>query len=395
MKTNLHDYSYFSKTQRNGFFALVCIILLIFFLCNSWLIAPDKTTTDFSEFEEDIAVFESAKNNNIPKSYEEVTSKKIVPSSSNSAPELFEFNPNTVSKEELIRLGISSSVATTFIKYRNTGAKFYKKEDLKKIYGIKAADYKRLEPYINIPKKKPSTKKPTKVLEKSKPKPKQLTPFDFNPNIATKETLLELGLSPKIAQTVLNFRSKGGKFWKKEDFKRIYGLTEKDYATLAPFINIPKEEFKKVKKIASLENIPKEFATTDLIKIDINNSSVEDWQKLNGVGEFTAKRIVNFRDKLGGYTSIEHIKETWNVPDSVIDKIAHQLIESPIVNKIPINSITADELKLHPYVKRKEAYVIVNFRTNHGNYANIEDLKKVGALTPFFIERITPYLSFE
>lgn len=389
MKTNLRDFLYYSKTQRNGFFALICIVLIIFFLSNSWSNTSKKAATDFSEFEEDIAAFEKEKNKNIPKSYDEVSLKKKVPRSSISALELFEFNPNTVSKDELIQLGLSSSVATTFLKYRNTGAKFYKKEDVLKIYGIKQADYKRLEPYINIPRKKPTSKKYPKALDK--PQTKQLTPFDFNPNVASKETLLNLGLSPKIAQTVINFRSKGGKFWKKQDFKRIYGLTESDYVTLEPFINIPKKEFKDVQK----NPVPKEYETPELIKIDINNSTVEDWQKLNGIGEFTAKRIVNFRDKLGGFTSVEHIKETWNVPDSVIDKVANQLIESPLINKIPINTITADELKLHPYVKRKEAYVIVNFRRNHGNYTNVEDLKKVKALTPFFIERIAPYISFE
>jgi len=389
MKTNLRDFLYYSKTQRNGFFVLICIVLIIFFLSNSWSNISKKTATDFSEFEEDITAFEEAKNKTIPTSYDEVPLKNTVPRSSISEPELFEFNPNTVSKEELIRLGLSSSVATTFVKYRNTGAKFYKKEDIKKVFGIKPSDYKRLEPFIKIQPNKQITKPRPKTSTKLKPK--QLTPFVFNPNIASKETLLDLGLSSKIAQTVINFRNKGGEFWKKQDFKRIYGLTENDYSTLEPFIKIPKKEFKDAKKTPT----PKEYETTELIKIDINNSTVEDWQKLNGVGEFTAERIVNFRDKLGGFTSIEHIKETWNVPDSIINKIANQLIESPLISKIPINAITADELKLHPYVKRKEAHLIVNFRRNHGNYTKIEDLKKVKALTPFFIERITPYISFE
>lgn len=383
MKTNAQDFLYFSKTQRNGFFALICILLIIFFLSKNWSNTSNKTVTDFSEFEKDITAFEK-QHKNLPSSYEDI------PPTSKSAPELFTFNPNTVSKNELIKLGLSPSVATTFIKYRSTGAKFYKKEDFKKVYGIKAADYKRLEPFINISTtKKSPIKKPRKIVER--PKPKLLTPFDFNPNIASKETLLDLGLTPKVAQTIINFRNKGGSFWKKQDFKRIYGVTETDYTTLEPFINIPKTESNKFEKT----NTPKEITETNLIKVDINNSTVDDWKKLNGIGEFTAKRIVTFRDKLGGFTSIEHIKETWNVPDSVIDKIANQLIESPLISKVLINTISADELKLHPYVKRKEAYVIVNFRTNHGNYENIEDLKKVRALTPLFIEQMTPYISFE
>jgi len=87
------------------------------------------------------------------------------------------------------------------------------------------------------------------------------------------------------------------------------------------------------------------------IKIDINRSSVEDWKQLKGIG-------------------------------------------APILKKIPINTISAEALLLHPYIKKKQAYLIVNYRTNHGQYNQLEDLEKVKALTPDFIKRIAPYLSF-
>ena len=131
------------------------------------------------------------------------------------------------------------------------------------------------------------------------------------------------------------------------------------------------------------------------LKIDINRSSIEDWKQLKGIGEITAKRIVNYRDKLGGFISIDQLKTTYNIADSVIDKVAHQLIISPILNKIPINTISAETLLLHPYIKKKQAYLIINYRTNHGQYTQLEDLEKVKALTPDFIKRIAPYLSFD
>jgi len=387
MKMRLRNYLYFSKTQRNGFVIVICFILLLFLLPNILSDYLSKPATNFSEFKEDVIEFEQENTR-----LEENNIEAEIPI------QLFSFDPNTVTEEDLIKLGIKPSVATTFIKYRNAGAKFYNKEDIKRVYGITESDYSRLAPYIQIKQKIPKNPKP-KVKEQPKiveqPLPKQLTPFAFNPNDATKETLLDLGLSDKVVQTVLNFRSKGGKFWKKQDFKKIYGLSEKNYLTLAPFIEISPSEPITPKSELIPNDIPQSFSTPIAIKVDINNSNVEDWKKLKGIGEITAKRIVNFRDKLGGFTSLEQIKMTYNVPDSVIDKVATQLIISPIPNKIQINTISVEDLRLHPYIKTKQAHVIINYRTNHGPYRGIDDLYKIKALKPETIERIQPYLSFE
>lgn len=382
MKTNLKDYAYFSKSQVKGIFLLAGLILSIFILSpfiSKLSIAPK---TNFSAFKKEISEFEKAlkntNNGNFP----------VTP--------LFDFNPNTISKETLISFGLSTSVANTFVNFRNKGFLFDKKEDLKKVYGITKADYQRLSPYIKIPKSKSTYtqksvfKKVTKV-----PKQKKITPFSFNPNEANKATFLSLGLSPKVVQTILNYRKSGAKFRRKEDFQKIYGLTNKEYLTLAPFIEIPKKISTITKKTFIPKNIPQNFKGVTSIKIDINRSSIEDWKQFKGIGEITAKRIVNFRDKLGGFTSIHQLKSTYNVADSVIDKIAAQLIISPIPNKMAINTISAESLQLHPYVSRKQAYLIVNYRTNHGNYEQIGDLEKVKALSSAFIQRIAPYLNFE
>ena len=390
MKTHFQDYFYYSKTQRNGLLILICLIMLTYFLSSILSDYLVKPSTDFSEFEEEVIAFEGEMKGLDKNTFEESISKERTQSAL-----LFSFDPNTITKEELIKLGIKPTVAKTFIKYRNTGAKFYKKNDIKKVYGITETEYARLAPYIQF-KQKRSKPKENLLLKTSKqqPLPKQIMPFAFNPNKASKETLLNLGLSEKVAQTVINFRSKGGQFWKKQDFKKIYGLTEKEYSTLEPYIEIAPKKQAITENRKLPKDIPQSFSTTTAIKVDINKGRVEDWKQLRGIGEATAKRIVNFRDKLGGFESIEQIKMTYNVPDSVIDKISTQLIISPIPSKIPINSISAKDLSLHPYIKTKQAYTIINYRTNHGSYQSIEDLTKVKSLKPEFIERIRPYLSF-
>ena len=372
----------------------MCLVFLTFFLSNTLSNYLAKPVTDFSAFKEEVMAFEAEikrldKNNFQKKSSKEVSKEMNTPIT------LFSFNPNIVTKEALIKLGIKSTVANTFIKYRNTGAKFYKKQDIKKVYGITDSDYSRLAPYIQFNQRlsAPEEKEQSKFIEQPVPKP--LTPFAFNPNNATKQTLLALGLSEKVSQTIINFRSKGGQFWKKQDFKKIYGLTEKDYLTLAPYIEISPSKSSIAEKKHIPSDVPQSFSATTAIKIDINNSNIEDWKKLKGIGDITAKRIINFRDKLGGFISVEQIKMAYNVADSVIEKVATQLVVSPIPNKILINTISADALKVHPYIKTKQAHAIVNYRSNHGYYQRIEDLYKVKSLNQAFIERLQPYLSFD
>jgi len=368
MKTNLKNFAHFTKAQIKGIFVFTSLGLLFFAAPKIMSKLASKEATDFSEYEKEISSFESA----LEKEAARQPKKKQAPSIPNRL--LFNFDPNTITKEKLVELGLSPAVANTLVNFRNKGFKFRKKEDLQKVYGLKEADVK-----ITPPKKLSFPKAPNKT--KKIPKKKELTPFKFNPNEADKTTFLSLGLSNKVAQTILNYRNSGGQFRQKEDFEKMYGLSEADYLILAKRI-IP-------------TTTPQSFSTVASIKIDINNSSMEDWKQLKGIGEITAKRIINFREKLGGFISIDQLKMTYNVADSVIDKVAHQLIVSPIPNKIPINTISAEALKLHPYIKKKQAYLLVNYRTNHGKYTHISDLEKVKALPPDFIKRIAPYLSFE
>mgnify|MGYP000678155897 CR=1 FL=1 len=81
--------------------------------------------------------------------------------------------------------------------------------------------------------------------------------FEFDPNLIEKDELLRLGFSEKVTSTILNYRNKGGKFYKKEDFKRVYGITEANYEILKPFIVIPKKEFKKFEKNSKKTSIKK------------------------------------------------------------------------------------------------------------------------------------------
>ncbi|MEK7256097.1 MAG: helix-hairpin-helix domain-containing protein, partial [Bacteroidota bacterium] len=118
--------------------------------------------------------------------------------------------------------------------------------------------------------------------------------------------------------------------------------------------------------------------------------------KLKGIGTFYAKRIVNFREKLGGFYSIQQVGETFGLPDSTFQKIQPLLQASPVFRKIKVNAATLEELKSHPYFSNFQATVLFNYRQQHGNFTNLESLKKIAAaFKDSDWERLEPYLSFE
>jgi competence ComEA-like helix-hairpin-helix protein len=128
--------------------------------------------------------------------------------------------------------------------------------------------------------------------------------------------------------------------------------------------------------------------------VDINTADTSAFIALPGIGNKLALRIVNFRDKLGGFYSIDQIGETYGLPDSVFRKIKPFLkFETNLVKKFNINTATKDEMKSHPYIKWNLANAIVEYRNQHGNFSSLEDLKKVSLITTEVFDKIKFYLA--
>ena len=382
MKKLFTDFFYYTHSERNG-------ALLLSFLCLLFFMAPrfypflfKKPAIDFAEF----SARTVALNENAESQIEETQEKA-----------LFAFDPNTASLQELTRLGLPEKVARTIINYRNKVGAFRYKTDLKKIYGLKAADYARIEPFVQIQQEDDFFVPEEKFVEKRKQSPAY---FPFDPNVASKEDLQKLGLPDKLIYTLLNYREKGGVFRKNEDLKKIYGMTADIYQTLAPYIQLKEAAPLPVNTTAAVvkpadEVIQKPKKEFQEVVVDINQATTEDWQKLRGIGASYAKRITNFREKLGGFASIEQVKETYGLPDSTFQKIKPQLHTSAIFRHLSVNTAAADELKNHPYLDYKSANAIVAYRAQHGRFESFEDLKKVKAIPAERLEKIKPYLKFD
>lgn len=219
--------------------------------------------------------------------------------------------------------------------------------------------------------------KSSKTYQKQQ-KVSQSTPrklFVFDPNTASKEELQQLGIPARVSHTIDNYRKKGGKFFRKEDLKKIYGLKETLYQKLSPYIQLPDNKTP--------------------LQIDINKATIAEWQQLRGIGPSLSGRIVKFRDKLGGFISIEQVAQTYGLPDSTFQKIKPKLKASPIQKTIQINSWSKEELQQHPYINWKQAQIVINYRKHHGKFADQEAILQSKAFNEVELNKLLPYLNFD
>lgn len=213
----------------------------------------------------------------------------------------------------------------------------------------------------------------------------RLNLFPFDPNTLDQAGWKRLGLRDKTIQTILKYRSKGGRFRYPEDLQRVYGLRQEDYAQLSPYIRIEQSVIPEVKQFPS----KKPFRDP----IDINAADTAAFIDLPGIGNKLAQRIVNFRERLGGFYSVMQVGETFGLADSVFQKIRPLLkLENNATRKLSINSATVEELKTHPYIRYQLANAIVAYRRQHGNFKSIEEIKNIQAITADIFEKLEPYL---
>ena len=219
--------------------------------------------------------------------------------------------------------------------------------------------------------------------------------FYFDPNTISEDGWKKLGLRDKTIQTIKNYLSKGGHFKKPEDLQKVYGLHKNDYERLFPYIKIETAKNESVNKNDDqTETSPSKNIISRYTAIDINTADTTAFISLPGIGSKLATRIINFRDKLGGFYAVAQVGETFGLPDSTFQKIKQYLkLENTSIKKININTATIDELKSHPYIKYSIANPIIAYRNEHGVFSKVEEIKKVMVVTDKIYNKIAPYIS--
>ncbi|MGL4631097.1 MAG: helix-hairpin-helix domain-containing protein [Leadbetterella sp.] len=220
----------------------------------------------------------------------------------------------------------------------------------------------------------------------------------FDPNTCTPEELISLGFKPYVVKNIEKYRSKGGKFKNPEDIKKIYGLSPKFYAQVLPYVVIAKStsDLNKSSKTENSSLETKPFSNTKpsykpapIATFDLNTADTNTLKSLPMIGSGYSKRIIKFRDALGGFTSLSQVSQTFGLPVEVMPIIEKYCFIKQPVRKIKLNS--AESIK-HPYLKPYIAKSIINYRIQHGSFQSLDDLLKVKTMDEETLGKIRPYI---
>ena len=217
--------------------------------------------------------------------------------------------------------------------------------------------------------------------------------FVFNPNTISQEEAMTLGFSKKLSTTLINFRNKGGKFYKSEDLRKLYGVSDKLFNELEPYILIPndRKEFKRDTVYPSKTSEKKQNIKP---LTELNTADSLSIVYLRGIGPGFTKRIIKYRTLLGGFHSLNQLKEIYGMTDSLYQTLTSQIqLNSAAITTIPINTVDVNTLRKHPYFNFQGAQAVINYRTKHGKLTE-SDIKTMGLFTDEKLKQILPYLSY-
>ncbi|RNI25826.1 ComEA family DNA-binding protein [Rufibacter latericius] len=230
--------------------------------------------------------------------------------------------------------------------------------------------------------------------------------YRFNPNDLTVAQWQELGLNKYIAQRILNYRAKAGDFKSKAQLQKIYGLPDSLFQQWYPYINLPDESpgyartYAKDRPFLSPypENRPKTESPRkrwELQPFDLNTADTTELKQIKGIGSKLSARIVSFRDKMGGFHSVEQVAEVYGLAPEVVDSVRKYgfVAKAYEPKRINLNTASFEELRQHPYIGFNLAKAIVNYRTQHGLYPSVEELRKIKILDEAKFQKMQPYLS--
>lgn len=221
----------------------------------------------------------------------------------------------------------------------------------------------------------------------------------FDPNTADSIDFLNLGLPSFMAHNILKYRAKGGRFATPEAFSRIYGMSDEQFETLKPYIRIADTFTRKKDTVGSYaltverkDTFPKIVKYPEGTLVDVGVVDTTELKKIPGIGSGIAKAIVAYRNRLGGFYTLEQLQEVSHVTPEMMKWFD---LKEPPIRKIPINKVGLDRLRAHPYLNFYQAKVIVEHRKKRGEIKSLSQLSLYEEFTEKDLERLAVYFSFD
>lgn len=248
--------------------------------------------------------------------------------------------------------------------------------------------------------------------------------FLFDPNEADSTQLLRLGLAPFQVRSIYRYRAKGGRFSTKDDFRRVYRLTNEQWEHLSPLIRIA-SKYQLVPVVESADprlsstsrakalgdsvsdslsvgsdssasavakpTYPKKLSVDETIDVNLADSAL--LCRVPGIGPYFSRKVLQYRRRLGGYTSTDQLLEIEDFPADALAWV--EVTDTSVLEKLQINSLSTRKLMKHPYMGYYRASEIADYRRVHGPIRSMEVLKSLPHFSEADILRLSPYISFD
>ena len=260
-------------------------------------------------------------------------------------------------------------------------------EDIQLEYGPKIIEFTKRQDSL---KEETDSKKPWL--------PEKVDYFNFDPNILDSAGWVKLGFSPKQSAAIINYRNAGAVFRKPTDVKKLFVVDDAKYEELLPFIQIeetPEREYEQDRNRFNKPEKPSQPKYEPVV-VELNSADTSQLMKLYGIGPSFSKRIVKYRELLGGYIAKEQLLEVYGMDSSRFNPISeHLLVDTTIRNRINVNSADFKTLLRHPYLDKNQTKAIINYRKQHGVFSSVSDLKKIHLIDEEIYLQIEPYLKLK
>lgn len=206
--------------------------------------------------------------------------------------------------------------------------------------------------------------------------------FLFDPNKSSYDTLLLAGLEETEARTLMNYRSKGGRFRYPADIKKLYGIDSAEAARIIPLIRIQQDS---ANSLRYRKKGP----------VELNSCDSAMLEKLPGIGPVLSARIIKYRKLIGGFVSSEQLKEVYGLPAETFERIKSMVYaDTTLLRKVNINTADYTALTGIPYLRRFHLTDILKYRELQGRISSVDELVKNRIIPDSLEARIRPYIDF-
>ena len=227
------------------------------------------------------------------------------------------------------------------------------------------------------------------------PKPViRLQPFD--PNTADSTLLVTVGFQPWMAHNLIRYRNAGKVFRRPDELRRLYGMNDSLYSTLAPFIRIDttRTDSQPNPYRAVTDSTPGVIAVKRDTILELNSADTAELMLLRGIGRYTATRIIRYRQALGGFYTVRQLYEVPELPAQRADSLLpHFVVDTALITPVLVNRSSVKQLQRHPYISYPQAQQLYDLRRRKLRLSSVDALSAI--FTPDELHRLTPYLRFD